>query len=963
VAAYGGRQVDRIAMDHILETDHAILTGIWLSSAPVETPIETLLLQMLEANQPNPRLRQAFIEELHRGVKRKAVVLEYLGLQEVGTDQDGEITLHLVSPEQGKALWQAALLTHQGHCPIGFVFLSWDQGQVVVVHEVFQQLTPPQQELIRKYAALAAQGMRHEGILPMLGHDEEADRYSRTILEARRRMRSLDQSVLLSPDGDLRVQVGSISQTTKNILREGITGNYLFILPKHLFEGKTNYADIEFVVYLNFFVRNGVRTRIAGRARQKETLERLLNLTLFGLFNAHATEPPSFAKLRRTYGVPDQETLAFFHMCYERYAVRRGYDPTGPILGFEDYVDFVLLGEEGQPTRIPITTQGVDAQPLCVGTVEVVPQYSGVFDVRITQPDDKCTAKRLIVTPPLRAPGTIQEAQYRTLQFATDRPRFGVTPLGTSHGFDPMGDLTSFVIWINGHGILVDPSPEALRYLEQIGVAQTDLLYVFLTHIHADHDGGLIEKLLSGSRTTIIASDVVFRSFVQKAQLVTGHDFRKECLVEHISANPGRPVVITVTGERVELETRWNLHPIPTNGFKLTIAEKCFGYSADTQYDAALIHQLQEEKKLSQQQVTDLLYFFWTPDGTPKVDLLYHEAGIPPIHTDRQKLELLPAAVQAKTALVHIADRDVPPGAPMAKPPLFTTHMLLPSTEQSRQGIVLRTLALVSYLYDIPAETIKGLADRAHIRVFERDEVIIRQGPMKQGETLSFFVVADGEVAVKDGRRLIIKLSKADSFGEWGISHQRGFRAADVVAARRTQLIELDEEAYHWMVTTHPVIQVRIGKIRTLLPKLQLAQARAIRLSREEPLRIHSVIEEMNATQLSAFAVFSEVKRFDQGMPVMLEGESADGFYILLSGHLMALAGGKVVGELSEGDVFGEMGLMEGGKRTATIEVVSADAEVLRLSQENFDALLQTVPAFSFELRATAAQRHEMDHT
>jgi CRP-like cAMP-binding protein len=272
-------------------------------------------------------------------------------------------------------------------------------------------------------------------------------------------------------------------------------------------------------------------------------------------------------------------------------------------------------------------------------------------------------------------------------------------------------------------------------------------------------------------------------------------------------------------------------------------------------------------------------------------------------------------------------------------------------------------LALVSYLYDIPSETLTGLADRAHIRVFERDAVIIQAGPVKQRETLSFFVIADGEVAVKDGRRLITKLIKADSFGEWGISHQRGFRSADVVASRRTQLIELDEEVYHWMVTKHPVIQARIGKIRTLVPRLQLAQTRAVRKTKEEPQRIRSVIEDMNTTQLSAFAVFSEVKRFDQGMPVVIEGEAADGFYILLSGYLRVTTGGAVVGELSEGDVFGEMGLIEDGKRMATIEVVSDDAEVLYMSQQAFDALLQTVPAFSFELRVTAAQRHERDHT
>jgi CRP-like cAMP-binding protein len=183
------------------------------------------------------------------------------------------------------------------------------------------------------------------------------------------------------------------------------------------------------------------------------------------------------------------------------------------------------------------------------------------------------------------------------------------------------------------------------------------------------------------------------------------------------------------------------------------------------------------------------------------------------------------------------------------------------------------------------------------------------------------------------------------------------------VAARRTQLLELDEAAYHWMVAQQPVIQARIGKIRTLLPRLQLARVRALRKTKEDPQRIRSVIEEMNTTQLCAFAVFSEVERFEQGMPVVLEGEAADGFYILLSGSLTVITGDKVVGELSEGDVFGEMGLLEEGKRMATIEVVSADAEVLRMSQQNFDALLQTVPAFCFGLRTTAAHRHAGEHT
>src|SRR5206468_2947894 len=182
-------------------------------------------------------------------------------------------------------------------------------------------------------------------------------------------------------------------------------------------------------------------------------------------------------------------------------------------------------------------------------------------------------------------------------------------------------------------------------YLAQIGVAASDLPYVFLTHAHADHDGGLIEKLLSGSRTTVIASDPVFRAFIEKARLVTGHDFEQEGLVKHVSANPDRRVRIEVAGEVAELETRWNLHPIPTNGFKVTVAGHTFGYSGDTKYDPVILAALRDVGKLPASHFEDLLYFFWTPDGWPTVDLLYHEAGIPPIHTDKERLAELPEAI------------------------------------------------------------------------------------------------------------------------------------------------------------------------------------------------------------------------------------------------------------------------------------------------------------------------------
>ena len=224
---------------------------------------------------------------------------------------------------------------------------------------------------------------------------------------------------------------------------------------------------------------------------------------------------------------------------------------------------------------------------------------------------------------------------------------------------------------------------------------------------------------------------------------------------------------------------------------------------------------------------------------------------------------------------------------------------------------------------------------------------------------MHFQIIADGRVSVRDGRRVITTLGKGDTFGEWGISHQRGFRAADVVADRPTQTIRLSEEQYHWLVGKHPVIQERVNKIRSLLPRLQLAQERARLKAALEP-GARSVIEHMTSSQLSGFAIFSRIKEFKQGHHVLVEGDEADGFYILLSGHLAVGTEGRFIGELSEGDVFGELGLLEGGTREANVTVVSADAEVLFMSTRSFQHLLHTVPAFAWGIWETAAGRREL---
>src|SRR5262245_7841069 len=611
------------------------LNGVWLSAGATSAPIDSLVLRLVERTLPKVHLREAFLEELTRPVKRVEVVLEHLGLREVDDEPETSPPLVFVtakSPEHDP--WLETLLLPGGDCPIAILVSTWDRGPIAIVHEVFRSLDPAQQGLVRRHAALAARG------LPTGWEHEQAALFD----EARRRIASaLDPSVLLSPDGSIRVQVGSVSETTRNLLREGLRGEHVFIVPHQLFEGRTNYADIEFLIYLNFFAGHGQATRLVATPRQRQTLERLLTLVIFGVFDPSGDTPPPFETLKAAYVIPDTDTLRFLRTAHELYAVRTSAEAGSPVRTLADYLRFSELQPGG--TVIPIEHENGDGPSSRIGEVWIARAGEG-YDVRITQADGAVAAKQMDITTRRRPLRPVPAEAIGAVRFGTTRPRFGVTPLGTSHGFDPAGDVTTFVVWVNGRGIVVDPSPEGLAYLRRMGVAEADLPYVFLTHVHADHDGGLIEQILTGGRTTLIASDVVFRTFIEKARLLTGHDVQEEALVSHVPANPGEPVTITIGGERAEIETRWNLHPIPTNGFRISVGGKVFGYAGDTQYDRALIRRLHEAGSITSAQMQQLLHFFWTEDGTPTVDLLYHEAGIPPIHTDRTKLEELPRAVR-----------------------------------------------------------------------------------------------------------------------------------------------------------------------------------------------------------------------------------------------------------------------------------------------------------------------------
>ena len=91
-----------------------------------------------------------------------------------------------------------------------------------------------------------------------------------------------------------------------------------------------------------------------------------------------------------------------------------------------------------------------------------------------------------------------------------------------------------------------------------------------------------------------------------------------------------------------------------------------------------------------------------------------------------------------------------------------------------------------------------------------------------------------------------------------------------------------------------------------------------------------------------------EVLKYKKGESIICEGETSDCAYIIEFGTaevFKSLPNGekKFLGVLAQGDIFGELGLIDGLPRSATVKAVDT-CRVRKLSQETFVSLAKQNP-------------------
>lgn len=117
-----------------------------------------------------------------------------------------------------------------------------------------------------------------------------------------------------------------------------------------------------------------------------------------------------------------------------------------------------------------------------------------------------------------------------------------------------------------------------------------------------------------------------------------------------------------------------------------------------------------------------------------------------------------------------------------------------------------------------------------------------------------------------------------------------------------------------------------------------------------------------NDKQLQFIATQVEELDFPPGRVLCEEGRSGGDFFVVLSGTAEVKRGGKALRTMGPGDFFGEISLVDGGPRTATV-VASTPMHCLVLGPHQFQNVLhqnaeiavQVLYEFARRLRRTAA--------
>jgi CRP/FNR family cyclic AMP-dependent transcriptional regulator len=133
-------------------------------------------------------------------------------------------------------------------------------------------------------------------------------------------------------------------------------------------------------------------------------------------------------------------------------------------------------------------------------------------------------------------------------------------------------------------------------------------------------------------------------------------------------------------------------------------------------------------------------------------------------------------------------------------------------------------------------------------------------------------------------------------------------------------------------------------------------------MAKEDPLASVPLFSRLSRRDLKRVASVAKEVRFNEGDVVAEEGEDGLSFYVILEGESKVRRRGRTVARLLPGDFFGEISLLDGGPRTATV-VAATPLRCLSILRWDFRKLLERERSLAPKiLKELALRLRQIEH-
>jgi CRP-like cAMP-binding protein len=332
----------------------------------------------------------------------------------------------------------------------------------------------------------------------------------------------------------------------------------------------------------------------------------------------------------------------------------------------------------------------------------------------------------------------------------------------------------------------------------------------------------------------------------------------------------------------------YTLHSIPTIGFKMNFQNQTFVYTSDHNNDPAVHKKLLDGGHITGERYNELRNFPWDSK------VIYHEAGIPPLHTPVSILDQLPEDVKKRIVVYHIAKKDFPQDTMLTLAEFGIENTLVFDTEPpffEKSYQVLNVLKHLDIFQDLSVEKVQQFVTIVHEERFNKGDLIIEKG--SSGD--KFYIIYSGNVSVSGENLEEKKLyGTYEYFGEVALVTGND-RAADVTAETDVVAYTIERDKFLDFIhgTDFEKTLMRLAKIRNSETWNLLSTSKFFR---------HCTSSQKTWLE----SLFEPVEREEPGI-IIKEGEMPEYIYIIRNGSVEVHKNGQSISTLTQGDIVGSM--------------------------------------------------------